>query len=125
MPDAAPTGFVSDDAAEQALAYLAEMSTDLRGAAIFDPEGSLIAASGDAARWREEGAALMRVADGAGEGPVEQVHVGTGQGEVFAVRQGGLTAIAVSERFVLASLMFFDLRSILRDLVTPTAPEEG
>jgi predicted regulator of Ras-like GTPase activity (Roadblock/LC7/MglB family) len=125
MPDAASTGVVSGDAAEHALAYLAEMSADLRGAAILGPEGAVIAASGDAERWQDDGAALLTVADGAGEEPVEQVHIGTGQGEVFAVRQDGLTAIAVTERFVLASLMFFDLRSILRDLVSPTSPEES
>jgi predicted regulator of Ras-like GTPase activity (Roadblock/LC7/MglB family) len=119
MPDAAATGVVSGDAAEQALAYLTEMSADLRGAAILDSRGAVLAASGDAERWREDGAALLRVADAAGGEPVEQVHIGTGQGEVFAVREGGLAAVAVSERFVLASLMFFDMRSILRDLAAP------
>ena len=40
----------------------------------------------------------------------------TEQGEVFALRHAGLTAIAVTERFALSSLMFFDMRSTLRDL---------
>ncbi len=53
---------------------------------------------------------------GAGEEPVEQVHVATEQGEVFALRHAGLAAVAVTERFALASLMFFDMRSTLRDL---------
>ncbi|HEY8808621.1 MAG TPA: hypothetical protein VIM28_01250, partial [Solirubrobacterales bacterium] len=49
--------------------------------------------------------------------PVEQVHIGTEQGEVFALRHAGLAAVAVTERFALASLTFFDLRALLRDLV--------
>ncbi|HEY5053399.1 MAG TPA: roadblock/LC7 domain-containing protein [Solirubrobacterales bacterium] len=119
MPDDAATGVVSDDAAEQGLAYLTEMSADLRAAAILDSEGSVLAAAGDAERWGEDSASLLRTADGAAGEPVEQVHIGTEQGEVFAVRHGGLVAVAVTERFVLSSLMFFDMRSVLRDLVTP------
>ena len=61
-------------------------------------------------------AALLTVADRAGAEPVEQVHIATEQGEVFALRHAGLLAIAVTERFALASLMFFDMRSTLRDL---------
>jgi predicted regulator of Ras-like GTPase activity (Roadblock/LC7/MglB family) len=126
MPDDAATGVVSGDAAQHALAYLSEMSADLRGAAILDAKGAVLAAAGDPGRWREDCAALLAVADRAGGEPVEQVHVGTAQGEVFALRHGGLVAVAVTERFVLSSLMFFDMRSVLRDLlVPPTTFEEG
>lgn len=116
MPDDAVMGAVSGDAAERALAYLTEMSPDLRGAAILGPEGVVLAASGSPDRWREEAAALFEVADRAGEEPVEQIHVGTEQGEVFALRHAGLAAVAVTERFALASLTLFDMRSLLRDL---------
>jgi predicted regulator of Ras-like GTPase activity (Roadblock/LC7/MglB family) len=102
--------------AESALAYLAEMSPDLRGAAILDATGSVLAASDDPDRWGEDGAALFEVADRAGEGPVEQIHIGTEQGEVFALRHAGLAAIAVTDRFALSSLTFFDMRSLLREL---------
>ncbi|HEX5761918.1 MAG TPA: hypothetical protein VFY04_02245 [Solirubrobacterales bacterium] len=116
MPDDAATRSVSGDSAEFALAFLAEMSPDLRGAAILDGEGGVLAASGDPQRWREDAAALFAVADrAAGEG-VEQIHIGTEQGEVFALRHAGLAAVAVTERFALASLTFFDMRSLLRDL---------
>src|SRR5829696_7095884 len=109
---------VPGEAAEQALAFLAEMSPDLRGAAILDSAGKVLAASDEPKRWRDDVANLLSVADRAGEEPVEQVHVGTEQGEVFAIRSAGLTAVAVTERFALASVLFFDLRSILRDLAT-------
>jgi hypothetical protein len=116
MPDAEAIGAISGDAAEGALAYLTEMSPDLRGGAILGPAGEVLAASGDRARWREDAAALFAVADRAGDGPVEQIHVGTEQGEVFALRHAGLAALAVTERFALASLTFFDLRALLREL---------
>jgi len=116
MPDDAATEAVSGDAAAGALAYLTEMSLDLRGAAILGPDGAVLAASDQRERWQEDAAALFEVADRAGSEPVEQVHVGTEQGEVFALRHAGLTAVAVTERFALASLTFFDMRSLLRDL---------
>ena len=40
----------------------------------------------------------------------------TEEGEVFAVRHEGLGAVAVADRFTLASLMIFDMRAVLRDL---------
>jgi len=116
MSDGETSKAVSAEAAEGALAYLAEMSVDLRAAAILDPSGSVLAASDRPDRWREDAATLFEVADRAGAEPVEQIHVGTEQGEVFALRHAGLAAVAVTERFALASLTFFDLRATLRDL---------
>jgi predicted regulator of Ras-like GTPase activity (Roadblock/LC7/MglB family) len=107
--------------AERALGYLREMSPDLRGAAILAGDGKVLASSGETAAWGEAAAELLRVADAAGGEPVEQVHVGTDDGEVFAVRSGGLAAVAVTERFTLASLMLFDMRTVLRDLAGATA----
>jgi predicted regulator of Ras-like GTPase activity (Roadblock/LC7/MglB family) len=115
MPDAA-TEAPAGDSAQAALAFLTEMSTDLRGAAILNAGGAVLAASAEPERWREDAANLFAVADSAGPEPVEQVHVATEQGEVFALRHEGLAAVAVTERFALASLMFFDMRSTLRDL---------
>ncbi len=116
VSDAADTEVVPGDAAEAALAFLAEMSPDLRGAAILDSAGAVLAASGEPERWAEDAAALFAVADRAAEVPAEQIHVATEQGEVFALRHAGLAAVVVSDRFALASLMFFDMRSTLRDL---------
>jgi len=124
MPDAA-TELACADCAEQALAYLAEMSPDLRGAAILDRKGAVLAAAGDSDRWGEDVAALLAVADRAGGEPVQQVHIATEQGEVFAVREAGLVAVSVSDRFALASLMLFDMRSILRDLAAGRSGAAG
>lgn len=118
MADVQASGAISGDAAEGALAYLAEMSLDLRGAAILGKGGVVLAASDHPARWGEDAAILFEAADRAGGEPVKQVHIGTEQGEVFALRHAGLAAVAVTERFALASLTFFDLRALLRDLAT-------
>lgn len=116
MADVAATEAVPGESAEAALAFLAEMSPDLRGAAILDSSGDVLAADGEPERWREDAAALFAVADRAAAEPVEQVHVATEQGEVFALRHAGLAAVVVTERFALASLMLFDMRSTLREL---------
>jgi predicted regulator of Ras-like GTPase activity (Roadblock/LC7/MglB family) len=117
MPDAAAATAPDAESAEAALEFLAEMSPDLRGAAILGPEGEVLAATGEEPeRWAEDAAALFAAADGAEGVPVEQVHIATEQGEVFAIRNAGLAAVSVTDRFALASLMLFDLRSALRRL---------
>ena len=126
MPDAAAAAPPSAESAEAALELLAEMSPDLRGAAILGPEGGVLAVTdGEPDRWREDAAALFAAADGAESAPVEQVHIATEQGEVFAIRNGGLAAVSVTDRFALASLMLFDLRSALRHLATPNFGPPG
>ena len=102
------------------------MSPDLRGAAILGPAGEVLAATeGDGERWGEDAAALFAAADEAEGVPVEQVHIATEQGEVFAMRNAGLAAVSVTDRFALASLMLFDLRSVLRQLATPSSGPPG
>jgi len=117
--DAAQATAPDRESAEAALEFLAEMSPDLRGAAILGPEGQVLAATGEEPeRWGEDAAVLFAAADGAEGTPVEQVHIATEQGEVFAIRHAGLAAITVTDRFALASLMLFDMRSMLRELST-------
>ena len=101
---------------ERAVARLREMSTDLRGCAVLDEEGRVMAASDDPERWESAGMAFLAAADAAGDEPASHVHVGTEDGEAFGVRHQGLTMVAVAERFTLASLMIFDMRAVLRDL---------
>jgi len=117
MADGETNGTITGDSAATALAYLGEMSPDLRGGAILDDAGAVLASSDHPDRWREDAAALLDVADRAGAEPAEQIHIATEQGEVFAVRHRGLAAIAVTDRFALASLLLFDMRAVLRDLV--------
>ena len=112
-PVDAPT--LSD--AGQAVAYLEEISPQLRGCAILSDRGEVLAASGDdPERWGAPARELLAAADAAQGEPVAHAHVATEEGEAFCVREGGMAAVAATERFVLASLMIFDLRSVLREL---------
>jgi hypothetical protein len=111
-PVDAPT--LSD--AGRAVSYLEEISPQMRGCAILAEGGDVLAASGDSERWGEAGRELIAAADAAGGEPVAHAHVATGDGEAFFVREAGLVAVAVAERFTLASLMLFDMRIALRQL---------
>lgn len=120
MADVAPVAPPSEESAEAALEFLTEMSPDLRGAAILGSAGEVLAATGaEKQHWREDAEALFTAADGAEEAPVEQIHIATEQGEVFAIRNAGLAAVAVTDRFALSSLLLFDMRSMLRELAAP------
>lgn len=105
-----------ETAADRAVQELREMSADLRECAFIDAGGEVLAASSDA-EWRIRAEELWSAAsDGGGDAPT-QLHVATDAGEVFAVRSSsGISAIAVSDRFALESLMFCDLRATLRGL---------
>jgi hypothetical protein len=111
-PVDAPT--LSD--ADRAVSYLQEISPQMRGCAILSDSGEALAASGDLDLWGAAGRELIAAADAAGAEPVAHAHVATGDGEAFCVREGGLAVVAVTDRFVLASLMFFDMRITLREL---------
>lgn len=114
-PSAAEAPSVAD--AEVAVARLAAMSADLRGCAILAADGEPLAASGELERWGRAARGLLAAADAAAGEPVSHAHVGTEDGEVFAVRHQSFALVAASERLALASLMLADMRAVLRDLV--------
>jgi predicted regulator of Ras-like GTPase activity (Roadblock/LC7/MglB family) len=104
--------------ANEAVRRLEEMAADVRGCALADGAGRVLAASGDADHrddWVEAVAGLFAAADSARDELAQQIHVGTEEGEVFAVRHGGLAMVAVSDRFTLGSLLFSDMRVVLRE----------
>jgi hypothetical protein len=111
-PAAAPT--LTD--AGGTVEYLQEISPEMRGCAVLSADGEVLAASGDIERWGEAARDLSAAADAAGGEPVAHAHIATGDGEAFCVRESGLTAVAVAERFTLSSLMTFDMRNALRQL---------
>lgn len=112
----APVDAPSVPDAGSAVEYLEEVSNELRGCAIFSDDGEVLAASGDAEAWGEAGRELIAAADAAEGEPVSHAHVATGDGEAFCVREGGYVAVAVTDRFTLASLMIFDTRMVLQRL---------
>jgi hypothetical protein len=97
-----------------ALDYLAELSTDIRAAAVLDESGAVAAQSG----FDEGGADQVRalVGDLFENAATNQVEVALPEGSVYAVRDHGWTLAVVAGRFALSSLMFFDLRMVTRDL---------
>jgi hypothetical protein len=117
VPVDAPT--LSD--AGRAVSYLEEISPEMRGCGILTKGGEVLAASGNLERWGEAGRELIAAADAASGEPVAHAHVATGDGEAFCVRERGLVAVAVAERFTLASLMLFDMRIALRELAAQGA----
>src|SRR5688500_6564924 len=72
-----------------AVAHRTGLSPDLRGCAVLDFAGKLLAASGGDG-GRRAAADLLAAADAAAGEPAEHVHVGTEDGEVYAVRHDGL-----------------------------------
>lgn len=113
------------DVAERGLARLRELSPDIRAAAVLSRDGKVIAAD-PAGAWEGPVGSLWAAADAAGAGAIH-LHVGTEDGELFAVRDETRAVVAVSRRFALASLMVSDLRALLRDLgkgSTGTEPDQ-
>ena len=112
---------------ELALAYLGELSTDIRAAAVLDDQGAVAAQSGfddgDEQSLRDlVGALFDQAARAAPEtAPAPQVEVSLPEGVVFAVREKGWTIAVVAGRFALSSLMFFDLRMVIGDLSAQAA----
>lgn len=90
-----------------ALAYLDELSTDIRDAIIFDARGERLAGDADLAEPARD---LLAQADGA------QIEVLAERGAVFAARSDAHAIVVVAGRFVLPALMRHDLRMVLADL---------
>lgn len=108
---------------ELALRYLGEMSTDIKASVLLDSAGLPAAASeeGEAGRKLGELAAeLFQQAGAADDEEVTQIEVSTGDGAVYAVREGHWSVAVVTGRFALPSLMFYDLRTVLGELEAST-----
>jgi predicted regulator of Ras-like GTPase activity (Roadblock/LC7/MglB family) len=104
---------------ELALQYLEELSTDIRASVVVAAGGAAEAASrlgADGERLAELTVELFERADTADDEQVGQVEVSTGDGAVYAVRDGQRMLAVVTGRFALASLMFYDLHRVLGDM---------
>jgi hypothetical protein len=103
-----------------ALDYLDELSTDITACVIVDSQGDLAAVTGgDRERGEKMRTLALEMLDTgvrAGGDEVDQVEVVTADGSVFAVRGATWTVAVVAGRQPLASLMFYDLRNVLKDL---------
>lgn len=102
--------------------YLAELEPELRGAVILGPEGEVIENSVPAASgFAEAASSLVDEIVAYRDESLDSAHIASDEAEVFVVREAGLTLVAVAARFVLASLMTYDIRMTLRDLSAEVA----
>ncbi len=104
------------DIAERALDNLAELEPELRAAAILGADGRALASTRSGVDWLAAAKEVLGSVDSVRERPVDSAHLATETAEIFVVRQDGLSLIAVTGRFVLASLTSFDMRMALRDV---------
>ena len=102
-------------AAEQALADLTEISSQVEAAALFDARGSVAASTFDDpypfVRIVQD---LFAAAEEARSGTVTQVEAATDEGSVFVVRDGERYIAAVTRPEPTVALVFYDLKTALR-----------
>jgi predicted regulator of Ras-like GTPase activity (Roadblock/LC7/MglB family) len=114
--------------AQQALADLTEISSQIQAAVVFDEQGKVAAATLDDSAGAGELAAaareLLAAADGLkpGESNLTQLEVATGEGSVFVVRDGKTCIAATTGGNPTVGLVFYDLKSALRNLTTKPKP---
>src|SRR5262249_17763192 len=110
--------------AQQALADLTEISSQIQGAVVFDEQGKVAAATldeGRAAALAEGAGRLLEQADqlkvGAG-GPLIQLEAATDEGSVFVVADGPKRIAATTAPDPTVGLVFYDLKSALRSIAS-------
>jgi len=115
--------------AEQALADLTEISSQIEAAVLFDEGGAvagstLANAAAAGALARAAGELLERAAGFRTEGAVTQLEAATGEGSVFVVRAAGRRIAATTAPQPTVGLVFYDLKSCLRSLdAEPAKPK--
>jgi predicted regulator of Ras-like GTPase activity (Roadblock/LC7/MglB family) len=111
--------------AQQALADLTEISSQIEAAVVFDDKGKVVGStlpSGDA--LAKSAADLLAAAEEVrtGDSPLSQLEIATGDGSVFIVRDGKLTIAATTAAAPTVGLVFYDLKSALRSVKPKPRP---
>ena len=116
--------------AQQALADLTEISSQIEAAVVFDDggkvAGSTLAEAGAAGELAEAARRLLAAAEEVrtGESALTQIEVATGEGSVFVVRDGTTLIAATTGGNPTAGLVFYDLKSALRALRNAAPPKK-
>ena len=114
----------------QALADLTEISSQIEAAVLFAPDGSVEGSTlpdDEAAKRLAAGAGrLLEQADAlrGDEAPVTQIEAATAEGCVFVVREGDRLIAATTVANPTVGLVFYDLKTCLRDSAAPTEPDK-
>jgi len=111
--------------AQQALADLTEISSQIQAAVVFDAKGKLAGStlgdSGRAEALARTAGELLSAAEEikTGESPLTQLEVATSEGSVFVVREGTTSIAATTGSEPTVGLVFYDLKSALRSVKKP------
>jgi hypothetical protein len=111
----------------QALADLTEISSQIEAAVLFDEGGEVVGstlADGAGRALAVAAGELLARAGSLGEGgEVAQVEASTPEGSVFVVREGARRIAATTGPDPTVGLVFYDLKSCLRDLEANAKPK--
>lgn len=115
--------------AQQALADLTEISSQIEAAVLFDEQGDVAGstlASEDAARSLATAAGRLLEEAGAfrsAGGTITQLEASTNEGSVFVVRDGARRIAATTGPAPTVGLVFYDLKSCLRGTEAAAKPK--
>lgn len=112
--------------AQTALDELAEISSQVQAAVLFDGDGAVAAATipdAAAGRLASSARALFESAAPLREGELTQIEAATDEGSLFVARDGERLVAAVSGPSPTAGLVFYDLRSCLRRAAEKPKPK--
>ena len=117
--------------AQQALADLTEISSQIQAAVVFDEKGKVAASTlDDDARAGELARGALRLLDEAaavklGDGaPLTQLEAATPEGSVFVVREDTIRIAATTAPEPAVGLVFYDLKSALRQIRAEEPPKK-
>jgi predicted regulator of Ras-like GTPase activity (Roadblock/LC7/MglB family) len=117
--------------AQQALSDLTEISSQIRAAVVFDDKGKVAGSTLDDSARSEElarnAAELLALADDVktGDGTeLTQLEAATEEGSVFVVREGPTRIAATTGIDPTVGLVFYDLKSALRNLEIKAVPKK-
>ena len=101
--------------AEQALADLTEISSQVEAAALFDEKGAVAASTlDDPGSFVRAVQDLLAAAGEARRGSLNQLEAATATGSVFVVRDGSSYIAATTGPEPTVALVFYDLKTALR-----------
>jgi hypothetical protein len=101
--------------AEQALADLTEISSQVQAAAVFDGKGKVRASTlGDPGTFVRAVQDLLAAAGEARGGSLSQLEAATAAGSVFVLRDGDAYIAATTSPEPTVALVFYDLKTALR-----------
>ena len=114
--------------AQQALADLTEISSQIQAAVVFDDKGKVAGSThADGEAFAQAAGDLLAAAEElkTGESALTQLEIATGDGSVFVVRDGKSTIAATTAPQPTSGLVFYDLKSALRSVKPKPRPRRA